>query len=116
MSIDRYRQIAKNQLETTPISIKTSIPIPTDVDYLNGYINRFFVQKSNDDNGAIYEVNNNEFLKVISNPFYKGTKVKWRLVGSIHDVMNSNSASIKIASSKIKNLSVYLPNLLQFHK
>jgi hypothetical protein len=31
-------------------------------------------------------------------------------------VINSNKASISIASLKIKNISLYLPNLKQFHK
>jgi hypothetical protein len=38
--------------------------------------------------------------------------------GEVNDigVRNSNKATISIAASKIKNIGLYLPNLLQFYK
>ena len=54
--------------------------------------------------------------------------MKWRITGPITPVYNidgiltdkgvieSNNASISIISEKIKNVKLYLPNILQFHK
>jgi hypothetical protein len=31
-------------------------------------------------------------------------------------IFNANTASIRLGAEKIKNLGLYLPNILQFHK
>jgi hypothetical protein len=115
-SIIRYKKIATNLVETNSVKVKASIPSPTDKDYNRGYIIRYFVRKVNDNNSVIYEVSQTEFSSIISNSFYIGSKIKWRISGSIEEVRNSNNISVKLGSEKISNLKLYLPNLLQFHK
>jgi hypothetical protein len=107
---------------------KTIVPVPTNIDYENGLIDRYFTQKVNERNGFVFELDSNEYLHLIENPYWILEKMTWRISGPINPVystngmitdigvISSNSASISIASTKIKNIGLYLPNLLQFHK
>jgi hypothetical protein len=98
----------------TQINIKPYIPSPTKSDYKRGYIERYFTQRYNDINSPIYEIDLNGTHAIKANPLYNVVELDWRLTGSKPDIMNSNAASIRIASEKMKNISMYLPYLLQF--
>jgi hypothetical protein len=107
---------------------KTIVPTPTDIDYENGFINRYFTQRVNDSNSFVFEINLEEYGLLLENPYWTLEEMRWRLTGpksvvysnngSISDigVIASNTASISIVSTKIKNIGLYLPNLLQFYK
>jgi len=107
---------------------KTIVPIPTDIDYENGFINRYFTQRVTDSNSFVFEIDLEEYNSLLENPYWTLGEMKWRITGptspvysnngSITDigVVTSNAASISIVSTKIKNIGLYLPNLLQFHK
>ena len=107
---------------------KTIVPSPTDIDYENGFINRYFTQRVNDSNSFVFEMNLEEYNLLLENPYWIFAEMRWRITGptspvysnngTITDigVISSNAASISITSNKIKNVGLYLPNLLQFHK
>ncbi len=107
---------------------KTIVPTPNDIDYENGFVNRYFTQRVNDSNSFVFEIDLEEYDALLGNPYWTLAEMKWRITGpksavysnngSITDigVVASNAASISIVSSKIKNIGLYLPNLLQFHK
>ena len=116
MSKDRYGEIVDLKPEFNPVKIVSYIPTPIDVDYKRGYIIRYFLQKSNDRNGLIFEIKKESISKFSDNPFYKIVGLDWRLTGDRDEVKKSNSISIRIASEIIPKLQLYLPNLLQFHK
>ena len=128
MDIKRYKKITNSSLlEFGDVRINSYIPTPIDIDYIRGYVRRYFVRKVNDLNGLIFEVSGNEFTRLQSKPLYIRVSVKWRITGpkdmimdgdKIVDngVINSNRLAIKYASEKMENLSLYLPNLLQFYK
>ena len=98
----------------------TIVPLPTESDYELGFIMRYFVRRANDLNGFIYEIDESTF------EFYKN-KPFW-LVGPLNEVyndtgllidkgvINSNRATIAATSKTLKNIGLYLPNILQFHK
>lgn len=123
-----YKDIAKNIEAFVVISPKTIVPVPTNNDYELGFIRRYFVKKINDENGFIYEVSEEKFNEYIHNPFWQGDSIKWRIRGPIEKtyksngelddmgVLNSNKAAISRTKSKLKNIELYLPNLLQFYK
>jgi hypothetical protein len=123
-----YKDVAQNIEQFTIQFPKTIVPIPTKYDYSNGFIQRYFVQKANDSNGHVYEVDQNVYAQHLENPFWLAIKMYWRISGPIDTtykveggiddmgVRNSNKATISIAAAKIKNIGLYLPNLLQFHK
>ena len=128
MSInDRYSKISRNRIDIN-IKIKSFLPKPDESDYNRGFITRYFVQKCNDSSSPIFEVSEDTFFKYNTSPTYIGTKLSWRISGpvnrtfdklsSVYDngVVMSNTNAIRLASNKIKNLKLYLPNLLQFHK
>lgn len=123
-----YKDIAKN-LDLFEIKYpKTLIPNPTDEDYSKSYILRFFTRKSNDQYGHIFEIDQDTFGEYLENPFWTSVSIKWRISGPLYTTYNdngtmkdrgvieSNKASIGIGSQKLKNLKLYLPNLLQFYK
>jgi len=106
----------------------TLVPSPSENDYTRGFIQRFFIQKANDANGFIYEVNLETYDEIKDNPFWLKATIRWRISGPldiVYDangliidkgVSNSNKASISIGAEIIKNLGLYLPNILQFYK
>ncbi len=123
-----YKDIAKN-IENFTLQIpKTIIPIPTEFDYDNGFIRRYFIQKTNDSNGFVFEVSEEVHDELRDNPFWKVADLKWRITGPKQTVYNqkgelsdigveiTNKQIINLTSKTIKNISLYLPNLLQFHK
>jgi hypothetical protein len=94
-----------------------------------GYVTRFFIQKVNDQASPILEVSRSQYSKVISDPYYRGASLRWRIVGPkepVYDqntgrlidmgVRESNSKSIELASKKIPNLKLHLPDLTKFWK
>jgi hypothetical protein len=107
---------------------KTIVPIPSDTDYENGFIERYFTQKVNDKNSYVFEIDKEEYSNLFENPYWISEIMKWRITGPITPVYNidgiltdkgvieSNNASISIISEKVKNVGLYLPNILQFHK
>lgn len=107
---------------------KTIVPSPNDIDYENGFINRYFTQRVNDSNSFVFEIDLEEYNSLLENPYWTSGQMIWRITGPISSVysnngsitdigvISSNTASISIVSSKIKNIGLYLPNLLQFHK
>jgi hypothetical protein len=105
-----------NFKSVTPPTIISHIPSPTDYDYSNGYIERYFLQKSNDINSHIIEISANDIQQSTNNYYYTVASLTWRLTGSPQEIMDSNAKSIKSATTTIPNLSHYLSNLLQFAK
>jgi len=67
-------------------------------------------------------------MSYLQNPFWISTSLKWRIAGPIDStfdidgkmtdmgILASNKASLGEASIKLKNIKLYLPNLLQFYK
>jgi|TARA_R110000823_G_scaffold311708_1_gene437533 hypothetical protein len=116
MNLDRYKNIVKLPIQYKAIKIVTYLPTPIEFDYKKGYITRYFLQKANDINSPIYEVKQNAMMKYDSNSFYSIVSLDWRLIGTNEEIKQSNSASLRLASAKLPKISLYLPNLLQFHK
>ena len=127
-SIERYNQLNRPSLKGKINEINTHIPTPSKKDYDLGYVRRYFVQLVNDKNSPIYEVNETVYAKHESKSFYTRTSLKWRIEGNLEEtydiegnlinksVKESNRIAIKLASQRISNLKLYLPNLLQFYK
>lgn len=106
----------------------TVVPSPTDTDYDNGIIERYFAQKVNDVNAFVYEISKQTYNELNTNPYWNIGVLKWRITGpleAIYDdngkmvdkgVRNSNIATIAEGQKTIKNLNLYLINILQFYK
>jgi hypothetical protein len=114
LDINRYKKINQPDLVYNSVKIKTHIPTPAELDYKRGYITRYFVQKANDSESEIYEVDYIGFSKVIDNPFYSNVSINWRLIGTDEQIKDSNFKAIRLVTPTIKKIQLYLPNLLQF--
>ena len=57
-----------------------------------------------------------DILNIIKILSLKLQVVDWRIKGPVEEVRESNFKSILFSSTDIKNLNLYLPNLLQFHQ
>lgn len=113
----RYKTITGSNLADFNLpTIHTYVPSPTEMDYKKGYITRYFIQKSNDNTGYIYEIGVVDYNKFASSPFFKQLALDWRIMGSDDEIKQSNSKSVQIAMNKIPSIHLYLPNLLQFRK
>lgn len=123
-----YKDLIKDKKIYSLNIPKTIVPSPTENDYLNGVFNRYFTQKVNDINAFVYEIDINNYTELQSNPYWLVEIVKWRISGPLDmiyndngmvidkGVFNSNRASIQLGTETIKNLGLYLPNILQFYK
>ena len=122
-----YKDVAKN-IKTFEFTLpSTIVPAPVSDDYDVGFIYRYFLRKANDENAFIFEVSEETYNDYIKNRLWTGDVIKWRIAGPTNEkyketgelddrgVIASNRAAIGIASSNLKNISLYLPNLLQFH-
>ena len=117
MGVGRYEQIKRKEGGLMDIpNVFAFIPKPNDKDYFKGYIVRYFVQKANDSNSVIYEVGKARYSNIQSSDLYINVSLDWRLDGDPIEIKKSNTASLRIASKTIPKISLYLPNLLQFHK
>jgi len=123
-----YKDLIKDKQIYSLNIPRTIVPNPTEDDYTNGIIERYFAQKVNDVNGFVYEINLDTYKELKLNPYWAIGNIKWRLSGpidTIYDetgkiadkgVKNSNTASIAEGQKNIKNLNLYLINNLQFYK
>ena len=117
IDISRYRRVLEDDPNEFSIpALQASIPSPTIDDYKKGYLQRYFIQKSNDESSYIYEVEKYYYTDVLTNPFLKGVTLKWKISGKREEVREMNKKSVTYTSKDMKRLPLYLPNHLQFHK
>jgi hypothetical protein len=114
-NIFRYTYLNRQTgMDFTIPTILAYLPELTDDDYTKGYIVRNFVQKVNDSNSTITEIDANNHTELQESGYYQIVKIKWRITGNPQEIMDSNKASIGLVSVQMKNLKLYLSNLLQF--
>ena len=123
-----YTDLINNKTDYSFANPKTIVPIPTESNYETGFMERYFCQKINDSNGFVFEISFDVYKELEINPYWKVVIMRWRIRGPKEIVYNefgtlldmgvkqSNKNSIAITSSTLKNISLYLPNVLQFHK
>ena len=116
MNLDRYNQIAKVDSDYNAGYPKAHLPSPAEYDYKNGYITRYFAQKSNDSTSPIVEINYKNYTFYATNPFYMVVSLDWVIVGNEAEVKEKNKKSILYASKKMKAIPLYLQNPIQFLK
>ena len=117
MSKSRYNLLARrNDISLDLRDVTPFSPTIKERDIVRGYIVRYFIQKANDINSIIYEIDRSQYASMSTSPFYTLSTLDWRIVGNPNEVKKSNAASIRIASKVIPKIQLYLPNLLQFHQ
>ena len=112
----RYKNIVKVPKEFLLTTIKPFVPTPSSEDYDVGYIRRNFLQKANDVNAIIYEIDDRTYSNLGDNPLFVTVTLNWKISGTEEEIRKVNKKVIIYASRKIPALTLYLPNLLQFSK
>lgn len=112
--IDRYNRLTRVNNTFRISDVATYVPNPTEDDYHRGYITRHFAQKANDNSAPIIEVDSNEFARLSNNPYARTVKLDWKISGSSDKIKEANRKSLSVAYKKMKRITLYLPNLLQF--
>ena len=100
----------------TPPVLISHIPELSDFDYEVGYVFRHFAQKSNDENANIIEIDESNQIEIKMDGYYRVVTIKWRITGKPQEIMDSNKVSIQLVNTEMRNLKLYLSNLLQFAK
>jgi len=116
MSVDRYNKISTIGSDFKNNPIISYIPSPKESDYNRTYITRYFIQKANDENAVIREINYKNYTIYSRNAFYIVVKLEWVIFGNDEEVKEKNKKSILYASKTMKAISLYLQNPLQFLK
>ena len=116
MNIDRYTEISKLGFQFEPKILSAHIPTPNEMDYERGYIVRYFIQKANDTQSRITEVDYIGYSKFVENAFYSTLSLDWKIKGTDEQIRECNFKSIKTGIDRIPLIQSYLPNLVQFKK
>lgn len=112
---------------TQTITALTSFK-PTQENYSDGYITRYFLKKVNED--LIYEVDDIQYFdqlrNVIDVHLYDGAAVKWYITGETVDTVNGstttlgvitkNRKAIKDAEPIVPGISKLITNLLEYYE
>jgi hypothetical protein len=123
--IKKYKNL-KSIVVNTKIP-RTFFPSPTQDNYNEGVIPRYFVQLRDTSGSPIFEVDKEIFYKFNNSNFYKGVQINWRISGNLEDeyttqgalipsIINSNRRSITEAIKILPDINLYLVNLKQFYR
>ena len=116
MDLNRYSEIANIGTTFNQKRISPHVPTLTDLDYDRGYIVRYFIQKANDTEARIVEVDYIGYKKFVGDAFYTAVSLDWKVKGTDEEIKECNFKSIKTVVDRIPLIQSYLPNLLQFKK
>jgi len=98
------------------------LPLPTDDDYKIGILTRYFAQKINEPD-VIIEIDSkqaksaNRSNKVgINRYIWNVQAVEWTITGDTEQVTKANKKVLSFSEQRIPGITMYLYNLLEFHK
>lgn len=116
-SIDIYNLITSNSISQFENKIQTYEPIPNSNDYSVGFIFRYFVRKTNDSNGTIYEVSKTTYDSYEANVSYITLRMRWKISGgNKFEIEQLNQRSINYAQDTMSNIDTYTKNLTKFYR
>ena len=103
------------------------IPKPTDQDYVQGFITRYFVKRVNGDESTVKELDQTTYDGLQDNPLYIIEEGVWYITGVVEDitltggmvipgVSTNNRATISRINKTIPGVDRYLRDPLQFYK
>jgi hypothetical protein len=122
--IDNYKKLKKIKIKNTIPN--TYFPKPTELDYNNKFIVRYFTQRRATPGSPIFEINQDTFYDYSNTEYWLGVKLNWKIKGSLEDsytekgefqpsVLTINRLAIIEAEKTLPEINLYLVNLKQFH-
>lgn len=112
------KDILKEYSKLTPpnsifVFAEEFLPTPTDEDYSNGGINRYFVRKINET--SIIEVDRQNY-KSTTPMLYEKAELWWMISGYVDEVVSKNKKTLKSSRDVMPGLEKKLINPVQFFK
>ena len=113
-NVDIYNSLINT--DNLPI-IESYEQMPTENDYMAGYIFRYFIRKRNDSNGIITEVSKQTYDNFLNNSSYITLRMRWKISGTNSiEVEQLNQRSINYSQETISNIDTYVRNLTKFYR
>ena len=118
-----YTDIVKNIDTFKVVYPNTIVPVPSEDDYTNGYIRRYFVKKANE--LQFIETNSDIYSKILSKdnkynwPIYIPFTILWTTNGENRETVaktNKNIVSLEEQRKKLYGLSNYFKNYSEFYR
>ena len=127
MNRTMYKFIKKNPIKA-PMELNPKKIVPTDDDYDNGYVVRYFARQVNSPESPITEIDSKTYKKVAKNEdgFYKLVKIDWRITGDtetkvingiVHrGVIEANDSVLKSLENSFPGIRDSYGNLVKYYK
>lgn len=119
--VKTYKQI-KNISQSNYTAPVSFLPVPTELDYSTGFINRFFIQKRNEPYSTIQEIDVFQYNTIntrnrpgISGLMWNSVEIKWTIKGVYAEMLNLQEIA-KAEQQNFPSLSTFLKNPLEFWK
>jgi len=113
-NVDIYNTLINT--DSLPIIVSYE-QMPTENDYMAGYIFRYFIRKRNDSNGIITEVSKQTYDNFLNNASYVTLRMRWKISGTNSaEVEQLNQRSINYSQETISNIDTYVRNLTKFYR
>lgn len=123
-----YNNLIQSSSLTSVQIPETFLPSPSEQNYSDGKINRYFIQKSNDKISPVFEISNDTYKALFANGYWSKVELEWKIRGELEPVFNEKGVLIdmgvrnfnlnQIAKFQkiIPPLNRYLINPIQFYK
>jgi len=85
---------------------------PTDKDYKNGYMVRYFLRQENNPQAKILEVDKSQFNKFKNEAFYIKLDIQWKITGNVDSITNTNLNILNSAEEILPGIKLLLQNKL----
>ena len=113
-NIDIYNSLINTDAQPIIVSYEQ---MPTENDYMAGYIFRYFIRKRNDSNGIITEISKQTYDNFLNNVSYITLRMRWKISGgNQYDIEQLNQRSINYSQETISNIDAYVKNLTKFYR
>jgi hypothetical protein len=113
-NVDIYNSLISTDILPIIVSYEQ---MPTENDYMAGYIFRYFIRKRNDSNGIITEVSKQTYDNFLNNASYVTLRMRWKISGgNKFEVEQLNQRSINYAQETMSNIDTYVKNLTKFYR
>lgn len=114
-----YDKLPKKQPISEYFFPTYSKTIPTETDYLKGFVSRYFVKSKF--NNVLMETSVKDYKKAKNEHFYK-TTIPWKITGAVNDsgsepgVEDTNRRLVNLAERDVPQIKDYITNFVEFRK
>lgn len=113
-NVDIYNSLINTNNQPIIVSYEQ---MPTENDYMAGYIFRYFIRKRNDENGIITELSKQTYDNFLNNSMYITLRMRWKISGgNEYEIAQLNQNSINYSQQTISNIDTYVKNLTKFYR